>query len=128
MKFSKCNECPHICECCENHGAHVCGDCYIKTHYEFAPKAHISFCPMDGERLVCDKKRNSPLTIEELIKMQDKAVWVQPKGDPLNGNWYVVECASVVDGNKFLYLWGQPFPYLIDEHHEAFTTRQMERR
>lgn len=120
----KCHSCPHICDCCANKGDHhACGECYVKTRHEFKPKAHIVFCPLDGNKLEAEK--NNPLTIEELARMQDKAVWVQPKGDPLNGNWGVVESATEINGNKYLYLWGHLSYYLIDEDYEAFSTQQM---
>lgn len=124
--YDKCNVCPHICECCANHGgSHACGDCYTKTHHEFKPKAHIRFCPIDGKKIIRKDEKNKPLTIEELIGMQDKAVWVQPKGKPLWGYWGVVEGAIELDGKKYLYLWEKPLPYIIDDRYEVFTTRQM---
>jgi hypothetical protein len=95
----------------------------VKTRHEFKPQAHIEFCPLDGNKLEAEKNR--PLNIKELARMQDKAVWVRPKGDHLNGNWGVVKSASEIDGRKYLYLWGHLSYYLIDEDYEAFVTRQM---
>lgn len=67
--------------------------------------------------------KSGKLDLFDLEKMPDQAVWVQPKGDPLNGKWGVVEGASENAG--VLYLWEDPFPYAIGKEHEAFITRQM---
>lgn len=60
------------------------------------------------------------MTIAELIKMQDQAVWVEPKGDRLLGFWGVVEGASEYEGKKFLYLHGNPFCHILDEDYIAY--------
>lgn len=81
---------------------------------------------LDAIREKKERENRNPLTIEDLIKMQDQAVWVQPKGDPLNGTWGVVEGASESEGKKYLYLWEHPFCYLIDEEYEAFRHKPKE--
>ena len=81
---------------------------------------------LDAIREKLERENPKPLTIEDLIKMQDQSVWVQPKGDPLNGHWGVVEGASESDGKKYLYLWGNPFVYIIDEDYEAYRHRPKE--
>ena len=81
---------------------------------------------LDALREKLERENPKPLTIEDLIKMQDQAVWVQPNGDPLNGHWGVVEGASESKGKKYLYLWGNPFSYIIDEDYEAYRHRPKE--
>ena len=81
---------------------------------------------LDAIREKLERENPKSLTIEDLIKMQDQSVWVQPKGDPLNGHWGVVEGASESEGKKYLYLWGNPFVYIIDEDYEAYRHRPKE--
>lgn len=72
------------------------------------------------------EENQKPLTIKDLIKMQDQAVWVQPKGDPLNGSWGVVEGASESEGKTYLYLWDAPGYCLIGDEYEAYRHKPKE--
>ena len=72
------------------------------------------------------RENMNPLTIEELIQMQDQPVWVQQIGDPMSGWWGVVEGASEYEGGKFLYLRGEPGCLLIGASHEAYRCRPEE--
>ncbi len=75
---------------------------------------------MDAIREKRERENRNPLTIEDLVKMHDQAVWVQPKDNPLNGFWGVVEGASKFEGKKYLYLWGNPFCHILDEDYVAY--------
>ena len=81
---------------------------------------------MDAIREKKERENPKPLTIKDLIKMQDQAVWVQPKGDPLNGSWGVVEGASESEGKTYLYLWDAHGYCLIGDEYEAYRHKPKE--
>ena len=54
-----------------------------------------------------DREDPKPLTIEELIQMQDQPVWLKSLEDPEHGGWGIVEGASEIGGKKYLFLRGE---------------------
>lgn len=49
-----------------------------------------------------------PLSFQELKEMEDKPVWVQYGSDPENDKWAVLECASDIFGEQYVFFWDIP--------------------
>ena len=54
-----------------------------------------------------EREKPKPLTIEELIQMQDQPVWVKYLNAPELDRWGIVESASEIGGEKYLYFRGE---------------------
>ena len=96
------------------------------TDQEFYTPQNREAHRMAIEALVEKQNRENmnPLTIEELIQMQDQPVWVQRKEEPLDGHWGIVEGASEFEGRKWLYLRGHYGEYEIDAAWVAYRHKQ----
>lgn len=61
----------------------------------------------DALREKLERENQKPLTIQELIQMQDQPVWVKYLNAPELDRWGIVESASEIDGEKYLFLRGE---------------------
>ena len=96
---------------------------YLSEYY--TPQQRVAHqMAIDALKELQRRESNVPLTLEDLISMQDQAVWVQPVGDPSKGFWGVVEGASAGERCVYLYLWGHWDYYEIGHSHEAFARRK----
>lgn len=62
---------------------------------------------LDAIREKRERENPRPLTIQELIQMQDQPVWLEYQKYPELNRWGVVEGVSEIDGKKYLYLRGE---------------------
>ena len=61
----------------------------------------------DALREKLDRETPKPLTIQELIQMQDQPVWLKYLNNPVCDRWGIVEGASEIEGEKYLFLRGE---------------------
>lgn len=61
----------------------------------------------DAIREKQERENPKPLTIEELIQMQDQPVWLKYLNNPVCDRWGIVEGASEIEGQKYLFLRGE---------------------
>ena len=62
---------------------------------------------LDALREKLEREKPKPLTIQDLIQMQDQPVWVKYLNAPELDRWGIVESASEIDGQTYLFLRGE---------------------
>ena len=61
----------------------------------------------DALREKLERENQKPLTIQDLIQMQDQPVWLKYLHNPVCDRWGIVEGASEIEGQKYLFLRGE---------------------
>ena len=106
----------------------------IRNHMEVHrigqyPHIHIGEAltmAIDALQEKAEREDPKPLTIDELIQMQDQPVWVKYLEEPEQGKWGIVEAASEIAGNKYLFLRGVYGYFMYEEGVVAYRHKPKE--